>query len=195
MAFDAVSVRKDAQEKSKKAAAAQKKQVTSIFPITGVTPEGYLVLQNGAYFVEVFKPKKYDLDRVTIDEADAIESSAWEFMRQYSGSVKEVFLNFPENNGVQQHYFRHLIETTRDPFRLQMLQTELANMQYLEQHYRKLSSWIWIFGKTTTELERNIESIQPYSSVYGFEHTTVSEKQTMIHLMNNPGVIMNEEDE
>lgn len=196
MAFDAVSVRKQKQDKQSAAIADKKTKVTAIFPVTGITEKGYLTLHAGIsdYYAEVFKPKKYDLDRVTLEEADQIEAGSWEFMRQYSASVKEVFLNFPESNKTQQHYFRHLIETTRDPFRLEMLQRELLNMQYLEGHYRKLSSWIWVFGDTVPELERHIESALQYSSVYGFEPTTTVEKQTMLHLMNNPGVIAHEEE-
>ena len=196
MAFDAVSVRKQKQDKQSAANADKKTKVTAIFPVTGITEKGYLTLRAGLsdYYAEVFKPKKYDLDRVTLEEADQIEAGSWEFMRQYSASVKEVFLNFPESNKTQQHYFRHLIETTRDPFRLEMLQRELLNMQYLESHYRKLSSWIWVFGDTVPELERHIESALQYSSVYGFESTTTVEKQTMLHLMNNPGVIAHEEE-
>lgn len=196
MVFDAVSVRKQKQDKQSAANADKKTKVTAIFPVTGITEKGYLTLRAGLsdYYAEVFKPKKYDLDRVTLEEADQIEAGSWEFMRQYSASVKEVFLNFPESNKTQQHYFRHLIETTRDPFRLEMLQRELLNMQYLESHYRKLSSWIWVFGDTVPELERHIESALQYSSVYGFESTTTVEKQTMLHLMNNPGVIAHEEE-
>lgn len=196
MAFDAVSVRKQKQDKQSAAIADKKTKVTAIFPVTGITEKGYLTLHAGIsdYYAEVFKPKKYDLHRVTLEEADQIEAGSWEFMRQYSASVKEVFLNFPESNKTQQHYFRHLIETTRDPFRLEMLQRELLNMQYLEGHYRKLSSWIWVFGDTVPELERHIESALQYSSVYGFEPTTTVEKQTMLHLMNNPGVIAHEEE-
>lgn len=196
MAFDAVSVRKQKQDKQSAANADKKTKVTAIFPVTGITEKGYLTLRAGLsdYYAEVFKPKKYDLDRVTLEEADQIEAGSWEFMRQYSASVKEVFLNFPESNKTQQHYFRHLIETTRDPFRLEMLQRELLNMQYLESHYRKLSSWIWVFGGTVPELERHMESALQYSSVYGFEPTTTVEKQTMLHLMNNPGVIAHEEE-
>lgn len=195
-AFDAVSVRKQTRDRQFKAAVVKKTKVTTILPVTGITEQGYLQLKAGIadYYAEVFKPKKYDLDRVTLEEADQIEAGAWEFMRQYPYSVKEVFLNFPESNKPQQHYFRHLIETTHDPFRLEMLQRELLNMQYLEAHYRKLSSWIWIFGDTVPLLERHIEAVHQYSPVYGFEPTTTAEKQTMLHLMNNPGVIAREEE-
>lgn len=195
--FNAVNRRKQREEDSKNEARKQSTKITAVLPIVGISKEGYIILKNGLniYYADVMKPEKHDLDRLTLQEADTIESGSWRFMRQYTHSVKEIFLNFPENNDVQQQYFRHLIKTTTDTFRVQQLEKELYNLQYLEQHYRKLSSWIMLFGSTPKQLEANIEDAKAKGAVYGFQPTTIAEKQLMYRLMNNPGVDNIEEEQ
>ena len=195
--FNALDRRKERDQRTKTEERKQRGKITAILPIVGISKQGYIILKSGlsTYYADVMKPEKHDLDRLTLQEADAIENGSWRFMRQYTHSVKEIFLNFPENNDVQQQYFRHLIKTTTDPFRVEQLEKELYNLQYLEQHYRKLSSWIMLFGTTTKQLEANIEDAKAKGAVYGFQPTTIAEKQLMYRLMNNPGVDTSEEEQ
>lgn len=194
--FNAVDRRKERDAKVKKQERKQHGKVTAIMPVVGINKDGYIILKSGlsTYYTEVLKPKKRDLDRLTLQEADTIENGAWRFMRQYVHSVKEIFLNFPENNDVQQQYFRHLIKNTNDPFRVAQLEKELYNLQYLGQHYRKLSSWMMVFGQTPKQLEANLEDAKAKGAIYAFEPTTIAEKQLMYQLMNNPGVEVDEEE-
>ncbi|WP_243681016.1 hypothetical protein [Lacticaseibacillus manihotivorans] len=160
--FNALDRRKERDQRTKTEERKQRGKITAILPIAGISKQGYIILKSGlsTYYADVMKPEKHDLDRLTLQEADAIENGSWRFMRQYTHSVKEIFLNFPENNDVQQRYFRHLIKTTTDPFRVEQLEKELYNLQYLEQHYRKLSSWIMLFGTTLSSLRPILKTLR-----------------------------------
>ena len=52
-----------------------------------------------------------------------------------------------------------------------------------------------LFGTTPKQLEANIEDAKAKGAVYGFQPTTIAEKQLMYRLMNNPGVDTSEEEQ
>ena len=104
-------------------------------------------------------------------------------------------MNFPETNQRQQTYFRRKIEQTRNPIYLELLQHTLAVLKQLEKTYRKLSSWIWFFGDSVPELERNLELARHASTLYTFERAGLAEKEKMLQMMNNPEVSVSETEE
>lgn len=196
MALDAISARKQNQEHDNARQADRRRRITSVIPIIGMTSEGYLVMKGptGTIYAELFNPAKFDLDRLTVEEAEQVESAAWSMMRLYRKPVKEIFLNFPENNQVQQRYFRKVIERTRNPVLLQMLEQELDTLVAIEKTYRKRASWIMIYGKSVTELANNIDDLVTHNPLYKLKQCSVKEKKTMLSIMNNPGVSVSEEE-
>lgn len=108
MGIDAIAERKKKQTREAKKNQKRILELTKLYPVAGMTPEGYIKLRNSyrELYAEITVPKKYDLDYLTYDELDYIEENAWEFMREYKRSVKEVYMNFPERNQTQQQYYK-----------------------------------------------------------------------------------------
>lgn len=193
--FDAVEARKRQKEAAKKKE--RKDGVGRIYPVVGITNSGYIKLgHNGLmFYADVFKPKSFDLFELSVQDADQIESELWGLHQQYPGSIKELYMNFPETNQRQQTYFRRKIEQTRNPIYLELLQHDLSVLKQLEKTYRKLSSWIWFFGDSVPELERNLELARHASTLYTFERAGLAEKEKMLQMMNNPEVSVSETEE
>ena len=57
--------------------------------------------------MHIFRYKKYDLELLDEKKADFVTENYWSFHRQYASSLKEIFMNFPEDNQKQQAYIRY----------------------------------------------------------------------------------------
>ncbi len=195
----------DAKAKKKKAKQAEKlkrkqlsdAKVTDIYPVDGITSEGYLKISYGSHHVlaEVFDIKKYDLEKLPLEKANAIEDAATRLFGEYQGSIKEIFRNFPERNKQQQGYFRRLMTRTNDLTRLSWIEDQINILVYLEQTYSKLGSWQLIYGDSVQELEANIKKLEKYKEIFGFYPVNVSDKALLFKLINNPGGLINGEKE
>lgn len=196
MGIDAIAERKKKQTKEAKKNQKRILELTKLYPVAGMTPEGYIKLRNSyrELYAEITVPKKYDLDYLTCDELDYIEENAWEFMREYKRSVKEVFMNFPERNQTQQHYYKKMIDSTTDPVHLRLLHTELEKLKWLEKNVMRFTSFTWFFGDTIKELENNLSKIKKYK-VYDYQVISEQDKVLVLQLMNNTGGIRLVEEE
>lgn len=195
-AFNAAAARQEERKEKNQSWRERRNSTRAIYPVRGITEKGYIELVNSRFtiYAEIFQPRTYDLDELTTDDADALEARAWATHLAYTGSIKEIFQSFPENNQKQQQYFKRLIERTSSPTLLEMQERELNRLKQLEKTYRKLSSWIWVFGDTENELESNAATFRKSADVYGLQEITVSEKKMMLNLMNNPEVTYVEEE-
>lgn len=198
MQFDAKAEKRRLKEaeKTKKKQLANAK-IPDIYPISGITTEGYLKFTFGTrtFYGEIFDIKKYDLEKLPIDRADTIEESATRLYGEYQGPIKEIFRNFPERNQAQQDYFKRLMTRTNDLKRLNWIEDQLNILIHLEKTYTKLGSWQIIYGESLTELKTNIERLEKYKDVFGFYPITVTEKKLLFNLINNPGGLINGEEE
>lgn len=196
MGIDAIAERKKKQTKEAKKNQKRILELTKLYPVAGMTPEGYIKLRNSyrELYAEITVPKKYDLDYLTYDELDYIEENSWEFMREYKRSVKEVYMNFPERNQTQQHYYKKMIDSTTAPVHLRLLHTELEKLKWLEKNVMRFTSFTWFFGDTIKELENNLSKIKKYK-VYDYQVISEQDKVLVLQLMNNTGGIRLVEEE
>lgn len=198
MKFDAKAEKKrSAQEEKIRKKQNSQMRTTQIYPVDGITKEGYIKLNYGSLkiYAEVFDVRKYDLGKLTIEQADQIESMATRFYGEYQGSIKEIFRNFPERNKIQQGYFKRLMARTTDMRRLNWIEDQINILTHLEKTYTKLGSWELIFAKSKVELETKIERLETYASVFGFYPISKADKILLFSLINNPGGSINGEKE
>ncbi|HCT9166088.1 hypothetical protein [Enterococcus faecalis] len=196
MGIDAIAERKKKQSRESKINQKKILEITKLYPVAGITPEGYIKLRNSyrEIYAEITVPRKYDLDYLTYEELDVIEENSWKFMREFKSAVKEVYMNFPESNKLQQAYFKKMLDHTTNPVHLQLLQNELGKLKWLEKEVMRFTSFTWFFGKTIKELEANLKKAATYK-VYSFEPISEQDKVLVLQLMNNTGGIRLVEEE
>ncbi|EHQ9040766.1 hypothetical protein KI121_002111 [Enterococcus faecalis] len=196
MGIDAIAERKKKQSRESKINQKKILEITKLYPVAGITPEGYIKLRNSyrEIYAEIAVPRKYDLDYLTYEELDVIEENSWKFMREFKSAVKEVYMNFPESNKLQQAYFKKMLDHTTNPVHLQLLQNELGKLKWLEKEVMRFTSFTWFFGKTIKELEANLKKAATYK-VYSFEPISEQDKVLVLQLMNNTGGIRLVEEE
>ena len=82
--------------------------MTKVYPVAGTKNEHTVKLRyEEKKFLHIFRYKKYDLELLDEKKADFVTENYWSFHRQYASSLKEIFMNFPEDNQKQQAYIRY----------------------------------------------------------------------------------------
>lgn len=192
MAFDAIKEKKVKKSRKEKKVNAEINRLTKVYPIAGITADNYVVLKRGEtkIFMAVLETKKYDLHYLDDNEADFVINSYWNFLKMYSSSVKEIFMNFPEQNQKQQEYFKYMIEKSGTEVQLKRLQMELDKLKFLEKEYKKLASYLCVFGYSVNELEDNIRKLRNGSDkLFHSSLLTKDSIRTVFNLLNNTGGI------
>ncbi|WP_427814951.1 hypothetical protein ACQKTA_13470 (plasmid) [Enterococcus sp. 22-H-5-01] len=196
MKFDSVNRKKQEQVKSKK----DKKELdflTKVYPVSGVYKNEYitLMIRGQRWYVAFFDTKKYDLELLDDKEADFVTETYWSFHKQYSNSVKELFMNFPEENQRQQSYVKYKRDRSNNINQMRILQTELEKLKYIEKTYKKLTSYIVIFGTTVAELEENQANLKRFDNLFKLKALDTDYVKKILYLLNNTGGIQIYEDE
>ena len=98
-------------------------------------------------------------------------------------------MNFPEENQKQQNYVKYKRDRSKDINQMRILQTELEKLKYIEKTYKKLTSYVVIFGRTINELEENISNLKRFDNLFQAKLLKKEYVKKMLYILNNTGGI------
>lgn len=190
MNFDSVE-RKKQETKKPRGVRKEINRLTKVYPVAGIHEKDYvkLSIKGQRWYAAFFDTKKYDLELLDEEEANFVTDNYWSFQKQYGSSVKELFMNFPEENQKQQSYVKYKRDRAKDFNQMRILQTELDKLKYIEKTYKKLTSYVVIFGRTITELEENIGNLKRFDNLFQAKLLAREYIEKMLYILNNTGGI------
>lgn len=191
MPFNAIEKRAQAARpttRREKKAQAVLARINRIYPVCGTT-DGFVKTQVLGFIdgvLEILRVRQYDLYKLDDAQYDALTRGQWTLNKLYSPPLKEVYLNFPENNQTQQAYWIHKIEQTTDPNRLRVQQFELEKLRYIEKNHRMRHVYLFVFGQTVDELRARLEDLERFRDTLAQEPLTLQEKRQVLARLTNP---------
>ena len=190
MKFDSVE-RKKQEKKKPRGVRKEIDRLTKVYPVAGIHEKNYvkLSIRGQRWYAAFFDTKKYDLELLDESEADFVTDNYWSFQKQYGNSVKELFMNFPEENQKQQNYVKYKRDRSKDINQMRILQTQLEKLKYIEKTYKKLTSYVVIFGRTINELEENISNLKRFDNLFQAKLLKKEYVKKMLYILNNTGGI------
>lgn len=163
MEFDAIKEVQNKKEPIKNRTTKKRYQrLDKKMVIQGKTEEGYIKVQYGAKvsFMDIVTVKKYDIELMDENEFFRTTDAYWDFMKNYPHPIKEVYLNFNEDNQLQQAYFNEKIKKSKNARQTELLEVELDKLQYIERTLRRNDVYMYVFAPTVQELENRKETIR-----------------------------------
>ncbi|MBF2598333.1 VirB4 family type IV secretion/conjugal transfer ATPase [Listeria welshimeri] len=163
MEFDAIKEKEHIKETPKNRSTRKRYQrLNKNMVIRGKTEEGYIKLQYGSKisFMDIITVKKYDIDLIDDEEFYRTTDAYWDFMKNYPHPIKEVFLNFNEDNQMQQAYFTDKIKKSKNARQTELLETELDKLQYIERTLRRNDVYMYVYAPTVQELDQRKENLR-----------------------------------
>nr|WP_195366203.1 hypothetical protein [[Eubacterium] tenue] len=190
MQFDAIKVKKlSSKDKSRKNKKIEKEinKMNKIYPIGGVTNEGYIKTKIGIYELvfEIFDVKKYDLFLLDDSEIDFVTENNWRMQKLYPYPLKEVYMNFQEENKEQQNYFKYKIERTKSISQLEVLNNELEKLKFIEKTYEMRDSYLFVFGENVSDLNKKIDILYRFNNFLELKKISVAKKEKILDKLNN----------
>lgn len=190
MQFDAIKVKKSSSKyKSRKNKKIEKEinKINKIYPIGGVTNEGYIKTKIGIYELvfEIFDVKKYDLFLLDDSEIDFVTENNWRMQKLYPYPLKEVYMNFQEENKEQQNYFKYKIERTKSISQLEVLNNELEKLKFIEKTYEMRDSYLFVFGENVSDLNKKIDILYRFDNFLELKKISVAKKEKILDKLNN----------
>lgn len=190
MQFDVIKEKERDKPKLKGKNKKIQKEITKlnkIYPVIGYTEEGFIKTKigfNEAIF-EIFEVKKYDLFLMDDQEFNYVTDTNWDMLRKYSYAIKEVYMNFPEDNQEQQEYFNFKIKQSTSPIQIQLLQTELDKLKYIEKNYKMRDIYLFVYAPNQEELMKRIGYLQKFNGILELKKISIEKKSKILNRMNN----------
>ncbi len=143
-------------------------RINRVYPIIGCTEEGYVKTKIGLRegFFEVLDVKHYDTNILDEKQFNFVAGTYWRMQQLFSGSLKEVHMNLPEDNQAQQEYIKYKLQRTTDVVRIKVLDSELKKLKFIEKTYKSRRTYLIVFGRTTEELSKNIEDLNQFRKLF-----------------------------
>ncbi|HAB8811058.1 TPA_asm: TraE, Type IV secretion system protein [Listeria monocytogenes] len=162
MEFDAIKEGKKKEPLKNRTTKKRYQRLDKKMVIQGKTEEGYIKVQYGGNvsFMDIVTVKKYDIELIDDQEFYRTTDAYWEFMKNYPHPIKEVYLNFDEDNQLQQAYFTEKIKKSKNARQTELLEVELDKLQYIERTLRRNDVYMYLFAPTVQELENRKETIR-----------------------------------
>lgn len=190
MQFDAIKVKNSSsKDKSRKNKKIEKEinKINKVYPIVGVTDEGYIKTKIGLYeaVFEIFDVRKYDLFLLDNSEIDFVTENNWRMQKLYPYPLKEVYMNFQEENKEQQKYFKYKIDNTESISQLEVLNNELEKLKFIEKTYEMRDTYLFVFGDNVSDLNKKIDILYRFDNFLELKKTSVEKKKKIIDKLNN----------
>lgn len=164
-------------------------KTTDAYPVVGMTDDHMVVTNLGApeysYYIRVV-PR--DLTYLTAEEYYKLKKSYWDFHKQYSESLKEIFLPLNEENKKQQEYVQYKLNRATDAYAVRELENELMKLKDIEQFYVTFSSFVVIYGSTPEELtDRFKQFLRVGKTLFDTKVMNRQEVSLLLTKINNVG--------
>lgn len=138
----------------------------------------------------IFRPTAYDLSKLTDEEFDLISNGYWEFHRLHKKELKEIYINFPENNKDNQGFIHEKMKEEKGPIKLRFLDYEMQKLKIQEKWVKTRQSFIAVYGKDQEELDSRITELRTAGKrLFHFEQLDKKEMLLLFELINNSGKI------
>lgn len=142
-------------------------------------------LRNGKY-IDLLKIICKDISSMSEEEAAEINYTFEKFYRTYSPDIKIIGINMPVDTTHNQKFINHKIQNCKNPTQRELLETELAEQEYVQKILTQKSFFIMFFFES---LEQRNESVARCLKTLG-EHVLVDnlsrqEKETVIFKLCN----------
>lgn len=163
-----------------------------VYPVVKFDDDGVVQSEfNGQIqYQAIFRPTPYDLSKLTDEEFDAISSGYWEFHRLHKKELKEIYINFPENNKENQGFVNEKMKAETDPVKLRFLDYELQKLKIQEKWVKTRQSFVAIYGKDREELTSRMLDLRTAGKrLFSFEQLDKKEMLLLFELINNSGKI------
>lgn len=190
MQFDAIKVKnsngKSESRKNKKIEKVIDK-INKVYPVGGVTDEGYIKTKIGIYegVFEIFDVKKYDLFLLDESEIDFVTESNWKMQKLYPYPLKEIYMNFQEENKEQQKYFKYKIERAKSLSQLEVLSNELEKLKFIEKTYEMRDTYLCVFGENPSDLNKKIDILYRFDNFLELKKVSIAKKEKILNKLNN----------
>lgn len=190
MQFDAVKVKNlNNKSKSRKNKKIEKQinKINKVYPIVGITDEEYIKTKIGLYeaVFEIFDVKKYDLFLLDNSEIDFVTENNWKMQKLYPYPLKEVYMNFQEENREQQEYFKYKIERATSLSQLEVLNNELEKLKFIEKTYEMRDTYIFVFGDNVLDLNKKIDLLYRFNNFLELKKISLDKKKKILNKLNN----------
>ena len=190
MQFDAIKVKNSSNKtKSRKNRKIEKQinRINQVYPIIGITDEGYIKTKIGVYegVFEIFDVKKYDLFLLDDSEIDFVTENNWKMQKLYPFPLKEVYMNFQEENKEQQEYFKYKIERATSLSQLEVLNNELEKLKFIEKTYEMRDTYIFVFGDNVSDLNKKIDLLYRFNNFLELKKISLDKKKKILNKLNN----------
>ncbi|SCJ53436.1 Uncharacterised protein [uncultured Clostridium sp.] len=190
MQFDAIKVKNSNNKtKSRKNKKIEKQinRINKVYPVTGITDEGYIKTKIGLYeaVFEIFDVKKYDLFLLDDSEIDFVTENNWRMQKLYPFALKEVYMNFQEENKEQQEYFKYKIERATSLSQLEVLNNELEKLKFIENTYEMRDTYIFVFGDNVSDLNKKIDTLYRFNNFLELKKVSIDKKKKILNKLNN----------
>lgn len=192
MQFDAIEAveAKKKQPKQNRSLRKRYHKILDELVIKGMTPEGYIRTEyrGVSHVFDIVTAAKYDIELMDDESYDELTNVYWDFMKNYPYPIKEVYLNFNEDNQEQQAYFMDKIKKSTRSRQTELLQNELNKLQYIEKSYRRKDVYLFLFAENVHELEKQKEkSKAKFGRDLGFGEIDFNRKARVIATIINGG--------
>jgi hypothetical protein len=190
MQFDAIKVKNSNNKtKSRKNKKIEKQinKINKVYPIVGIIEEGYIKTKIGLYeaVFEIFDVKKYDLFLLDDSEIDFVTENNWKMQKLYPYPLKEVYMNFQEENREQQEYFKYKIERATSLSQLEVLNNELEKLKFIEKTYEMRDTYIFVFGDNVLDLNKKIDLLYRFNNFLELKKISLDKKKKILNKLNN----------
>jgi hypothetical protein len=162
----------------------------SLYPVKTFLENGFVeTYYNGqTEYQAIFRPTTYDLTKLSQEEFGEISANYWRFHTVFKTDLKEIFLNLPEKNTIQQTQIMRKLKTTTFPNQIVFLKRELDKLKWQEKNNLTRQSFMIIYGKTQGELEERIAELRQAGGRFlDFEQLLKPEVLELFEKINNTG--------
>lgn len=158
-------------------------QTPDILPFLEINEE-YIQLKDGVMDILQIRPK--DLFSLNDDDLHYALLSEGRFLRSYSGSFKEVAMNFPSNTEQQRQYWLKKKEATTDPIRLKFIERKLFEFDFLEKERTNREFFIFIYAENPSQLEEEKKLvIRSKQQSFPITELSIDKKMDVLFILNN----------
>lgn len=138
----------------------KKKNVATLIPIKDYDEqlEAFLYCDN-TYF-DLLKINAKDLQNAS---NEAVQMDCMQFIkmfRTYGDDLKILALNFPNDTGKQQKYFRHVLKRTENPIYRYFIEEQLDKLDLVQQDMTEREYYLMVFGKDKNDLQTKRNEIR-----------------------------------
>ena len=109
--------------------------------------------------MDLFKINTKDINSASDDEKAWDNMRFAKFYRTYGEDIKYITLNFPCDTKLQQEYWKHKIEITKNEKLRELQRQRLFQLEWLEKNNTSREFYLMYFGKDIETLHKNRMSI------------------------------------